>query len=461
LPDIDCSLAQSQRSGGSAVLGTRRYRVALLGIATAFLLCAAAAGPAAVAASSARPPAIPAVTRASREPSPQQVPGPASESGGARPATPGSPAIVGDDATLSGVSCTAVNSCAAVGFYYAAAEGGFWFGLSEVWNGQQWLTPIVPSQAPKDDVTFAGEVSCTTSTTCMLVGQHYTSSRQPAMMAESYGAVTWNITQWSNPPGARLGWLGDVSCSGSTFCMAVGGDSRTTFSAQRAFSERWTGSHWKRLTMPTPARSRWSELGGVSCVTDAECVAVGDYQSAAKRTLTFAEAWNGHSWTVMKTPDVAGERDSVFNDDSCPTPTTCVAVGYASGPGNRQFAAKWSGGHWKLISVPHVSHSVLAGISCPTASFCMVAGFVGNVAGFAASRALAETWTAGTWKVLRTAHLAGTRSAAELQHVSCVSVTHCVAVGFRDTPKVHFSNHSLAEVWNGHSWKTQMTYNPT
>jgi hypothetical protein len=51
---------------------------------------------------------------------------------------------------------------------------------------------------------------------------------------------------------------------------------------------------------PSPG-SFGDELRGVSCRTASSCLAVGDFTGTGNE-FTLAEAWNGTSWTVIRTP---------------------------------------------------------------------------------------------------------------------------------------------------------------
>ena len=54
----------------------------------------------------------------------------------------------------------------------------------------------------------------------------------------------------------------------------------------------------------------------------------------------------------------------------------------------------------------------------------------------------------------------GSFNGAALNSVSCVTVSECVAVGFRFDPKTKPSRqttHNLAEEWNGTDWRIQAT----
>ncbi len=54
--------------------------------------------------------------------------------------------------------------------------------------------------------------------------------------------------------------------------------------------------------MPTPALANTGAgLNGVSCTSPSSCMAVGEFTGIGNE-MTLAEAWNGTSWSVVKTP---------------------------------------------------------------------------------------------------------------------------------------------------------------
>jgi hypothetical protein len=99
-----------------------------------------------------------------------------------------------------------------------------------------------------------------------------------------------------------------------------------------------------------------------------------------------------------------------------------------------------------------MSHAALEGVSCPTLTSCFAAGYHGRAA-------LAEQWSGSAWGTLPTKRTAGLASADGFTHVSCVSPASCVAVGYRYHAKVKYSDKTLVELWNGHSWKVQASLN--
>ena len=364
------------------------------------------------------------------------------------------PAVSNDDATFFGNACASASSCVAVGFYQIPSED-IAPALVENYTGTSWQADE-PIPQYGGYATIADQVSCDTATTCMLVGEHYTNPAKPSMLAEFSDGTNWSILRWNNPRGVRWGVLDAVSCVGSTYCMAVGTADRAV---QQNYSAQWRGSAaLNQVSTPNPAHARWAEIAGVSCLSATDCMAVGDYESAAKRVLTFAEVWNGKKWRLLPaTPNVKHKKESLFNDISCATPTRCVAVGFTVGTGSRAvehpFAEKWTGGKWRLTAAVSPSGAALYGVSCPAASYCMAVGADGRAA-------LSERWNGSSWRVFRIARTSGTRNRDSLEHVSCISTEHCVAVGVRNIPTRNYTNQTLAEVWNGSSWKPQKTANP-
>ncbi len=185
---------------------------------------------------------------------------------------------------------------------------------------------------------------------------------------------------------------------------------------------------------------------------------MGDVESAARHVLMFSLSWNGAKWRFLAgTPNVRHQAQSLFSDISCASATQCVAAGWSVSAGKHPvthpFAAILAAGKWRLSPAPGRAGSALSGVSCPAVSYCMAVGNNGRL-GFA------ERWNGSSWRILSVARTGGQRNAAELAHVSCVSTSHCVAVGARYNPRHKYGDNTLAEVWNGTTWRVQATANP-
>ena len=149
--------------------------------------------------------------------------------------------------------------------------------------------------------------------------------------------------------------------------------------------------------------------------------------------VTLAEAWNGVSWTILKTPNPGDGILYELNWISRPSSADCFAVGdYVPSPNGGTtvaLAERWNGARWSVQKTACPRHSQaleLDGISCVSARAYVAVGsyFRGRNDGLT----LAERFNGIRWTVQHTPHPAGGQD-NELDGVSCASATRCVAVG--------------------------------
>jgi hypothetical protein len=216
----------------------------------------------------------------------------------------------------------------------------------------------------------------------------------------------------------------------------------------------WNGTTFKNGVLHAPPHSfQTVTVSGVSCVSPGSCVAVGDYTygvqampSPTARNKVLAEQWNGHSWRLLSA--VNESNWNLLTAVSCVSASNCTAVG------NYQyqfpFAERWNGTSWKAESMPTVStigYLTLTSVSCPAPGFCVAAG---NYQG----EPVAETWNGSKWRVSLLPLPSGDNHSAQLNGVSCVSRSACVAVG------VSGNGTSYAEVYADGKWRLSATVNP-
>jgi erythromycin esterase-like protein len=231
------------------------------------------------------------------------------------------PKITGSQATiLSAVSCPAAGHCTAVGSYATSAGTGT---LAETWNGQAWSISKTPNPAGSSDATLSG-VSCPAVNRCVAIGGYVAPSSQPAI-AETWNGSAWTIEAVPSPANASGTFLQGLSCRSAADCTAVGSYFNGTGNVTVA--EGWNGTAWSIQPVPEPAGPSYATLNAVSCPGAGDCVAVG-YSTGATTTTTLAAAWNGHAWAMQPTPNPTGAQQSYLNGVSCPQPGNCTAVGY-------------------------------------------------------------------------------------------------------------------------------------
>jgi hypothetical protein len=288
---------------------------------------------------------------------------------------------------LASISCTAPTACMAVGNYQTKRV---FKPLAERWNGTTWSLVPMPQGGFAPDL-FG--VSCATNS-CAAVGCYIDVDR-----CHHSVAYEWNGTAWRLQPATAGIELDAVSCTAPSACMAVGNRNNGTL------TERWIGQKWFVARSPNPPKNgTLIALAGVSCLATG-CEAVGSYTTNRNRVVTLALRWNGHAWSIQKSPNPPGPVSQVFGV-SCSASSACTAVGsyFDNNTGQKVTTAlRWNGTAWAVQAPgnPHTKPFVsvmLSGVSCPAAASCTTVG--NNVFGSqGASRALAEGWNGIGWAI--------------------------------------------------------------
>jgi hypothetical protein len=359
--------------------------------------------------------------------------------------------------------------------------------------------PGAASAKPADEFLA---VSCPAGKMCIAVGES-SFSTTGTMLAERWNGHKWSVTRLVHPPGATNSFLTGVSCTSARACTAVGVD-YVPGTGTGPLAERWNGSRWALEVTPSPGNSG-VPLAAVSCGSATSCTAVGyyDFGSLGFTSSTLAEHWNGHRWAAQSLPS-AGDLGGDLSAVSCPSRLTCTAAGYYNGtsdegPGTAPLAMRRSSGNWVVEPAPGDADenvtSGLTGVSCPTVSTCTAVGenagggplalrwngltwrtqtaadefgllrFNGvSCASATACTAIGgrygQRWNGRTWTLQRIAVPAGARG-FNLSAVSCSSARHCTAVGSKNITVSQVSDVlTIAERWNGRTWAPQATPSP-
>jgi hypothetical protein len=362
----------------------------------------------------------------------------------------------GDSCTNQPDNPSIKSTCVAIGWF---SDASFVEGLLEFSDNGKWFGNSFGSL---QTVTNPIEVSCVPQQAsipvCVAVGEHYTNPSFPAQLVATGGDNGFSPIAFSNPRGTTWSVLDDVSCARSTFCMLVGsaGTTRKTSGGlvylSHATAYRWNGTSLRQLTVPAPARSKGSELGGVSCPTATTCMAVGDYTSSTGRSLPYSALWTSGTWHIKAAPAIRGKAVALFQAVSCATASGCIAVGDAVTPGATAFAERYAGGRWAVQRIAAEPLSAFFSVSCPAKSRCVAVGEHG-------ARSLIEAWNGTRWIVQAGPRTAAPLTTNALAHVSCITPAVCTAVGYRHNPRVRSSFQTLAIGWNGSRWTIQKTIN--
>ncbi len=209
-------------------------------------------------------------------------------------------------------------------------------------------------------------------------------------------------------------------------------------------TEQWDGKHWK--VVPNAAEGEFAS--GISCVGSSFCAVVGSSEVGSGLLTTFGEVWDGTSWTSTPTPN-PGIRGAGLDGVSCVAPTSCVAVGGASGNGSSaqypSLALDWNGSTWSQFASQNGpdpgGYNVLAGVSChATLSSCTAVGWYTPPGG--TDQTLIESWTSTGWTIVPSPEAPG--GSNDLESVSCPLASFCVATGITASEKGRSSKNGTA-----------------
>jgi hypothetical protein len=334
----------------------------------------------------------------------------------------------GNSPILPSVSCPAKGNCTAVGFYH---KNGVEYTLAEHWNGTSWHRQATPNPAggSGSEAWFYG-VSCPSPASCTVVGYH---TPGPAVGGEQLLAEHWNGSRWALqhlpvPAGATESELYAVSCASTVNCTAVGQYSPASGPAAGGdlpLIEHWNGTSWRIQQVPF-VKNATGLLGGVSCPTASDCVAVGTYGILDQNTNLFAERWNGSQWALQHLPTPAG-TSFLLNSVSCPSAAACTTVGgaYNGTQYKASITEHWNGTSWSAQADATPAHTMLFGVSCPSGRSCTAVGEVAGQAGTAG--VVAEHWSTTGWHRQAVPVPRGTLDG--LYGVSCLWPQYCTATG--------------------------------
>ena len=135
-------------------------------------------------------------------------------------------------------------------------------------------------------------------------------------------------------------------------------------------------------------------------------------------------------------PAGANPQSVNFNGVSCAAPDACETVGgYITG--TSQFATlaeAWDGTGWAIQPTPSPAPAngpSLKAVWCASPASCTAVGVIGA---FGAGLTLAEAWDGRSWRVQSTPSPGRASGGGTLSGVSCGTSLTCTAVGFANDP---------------------------
>lgn len=365
---------------------------------------------------------------------------------GAGPAGISSAAAASAAHLLSAVACPAVKDCVAVGESDPADEAGTPFATR--WNGSAWKSLAAPLPAGGVSGSF-GALSCVSAKFCLAIGGYATATAS-LPLGEAWNGTSWKAVTVTAPAGNSQ--LLDVACVSATWCTATGSTDLPAGGVV-AFTDHWNGAKWSAAQVAVPKGSSGVAAGPISCVSASWCQAGLDAYVTKDLTevsgTTYADTWNGKTWTAVKLALAPAADLPEIASDTCLTKKDCTVTGQSLTAGGwHTIAAADNGTKWTITTLPGTDVN-MSGLACPSAKSCLAAGSQGADAYGDGGKAYVESWNGGRWKGAKVPGPAGKNT--ELVDIACASSGYCVTIGQTRTPGTLGAG--FADLWNGKSWK--------
>ena len=287
----------------------------------------------------------------------------------------------------------------------------------------------------------------------------------PLTSGRAAPAGGWNLVNSPSTSDGGDDILLGATCANAQECWAVGADLPAEGNGASPIIQEWDGSSWALVATPATAGSGGG-LFGVTCVTSSDCWSVGAVLAATGNPAgPLAENWDGSSWSVVSTPDVAGAAGAILKNVNCLSSTNCWAVGEttdATGNGVGSIALHWDGTSWTLVPTAPTgqAYEQLNDIACVVADNCWAVGAAGSnqqnpnflpvFPGAVGDQGLIEHYDGSAWSVVPSpTELAP--NGGYLSAVTCVSADDCWAAGATTGSSGSMSG-TLMQQWDGSAW---------
>jgi hypothetical protein len=212
-----------------------------------------------------------------------------------------------ENASLRAVAAVSAGDIWAVGVH--STGGGSDHALIEHWDGLVWTAAeLGPAAAALHGVAAAS------ASDVWAVG-----SGELGTLTEHWDGRTWTVVPSPNTIDESV--LRAVVTAGSGEVWAVGHSFNPSAEDffQYTLAEHWDGAIWSIAPSPNvapPPRKRLDDtLGGVAARTALDVWAVGDYAFAGGQRLhphrTLVEHWNGVNWSIVPSPNLGTESNSL------------------------------------------------------------------------------------------------------------------------------------------------------
>jgi hypothetical protein len=205
-------------------------------------------------------------------------------------------------------------------------------------------------------------------------------------------------------------------------------------------------------TLPNGNTPSSAALTSTACPSATFCVAVGSVADGEGNMFPLIETYSDGSWDPSIAPMPSNASENFWSGDltsvSCPTDTSCVAVGdyYSFDPGTNESyesglldilaAGGWSSTEATLPDGPESGSLLVNAVACPQVSLCRAIGVVTSATSPQTSSPLLYTLAGGNWQTQVIPLPSNFDRSVNLGSISCPDTDDCTVVGSYAMSKV-------------------------
>jgi hypothetical protein len=264
-------------------------------------------------------------------------------------------------------------------------------------------------------------------------------------LVEKWNGANWFVVPSPNPSPSGNELLG-VAAVAANDVWAVGYTYTQSSNIYQTLIEQWNGTSWQIIPSPNVASIN-NQLSGVAVVAANDAWAVGyTYNQSSNIYQTLIEQWNGTSWQIVASPN-AGSSDSLYGVTAVSASDVWAVGGSSSGT----LTEQWNGTNWQIVASPTPGNggSLVGVAAVPGTGDLGAVGLYLNSSNV--EQTLIEQWGGVRWHAVSTPN-AGMQS-NHLSAITVISLSDAWAVGnYYGIGTGSFQ--TLTEQWNGTSWQT-------
>lgn len=230
----------------------------------------------------------------------------------------------------------------------------------------------------------------------------------------------WQSSSASGPlPTSQQDTL-QLTCPSSTTCYSTGVDNHTSHTQGVISVTHDGGATWQQSLASTDE----TYFSGISCPTTSTCMAVGILPSAVSHPQLFRTVDGGRNWTTQQIP---GPREIPLAL-SCATALNCTTIGLdqtVPAPTPMSYFTTDGGQHWTASDLPpnfQPSGTSQSPLDCFADGRCIATGSTLSGSPQSSAFMIYSVDGGATWTPAQTPSIAG----AGL--MSCASSEHCVSI---------------------------------